>query len=211
LKNLTASGFEKRQRAAKLAGAAQTGVMHRRINRMAIEAGDVRQRIRAIGERHACKAGNAPPGGLIERARAAASCSDSPSPWRRANCPVPRICSASDRRAVDCGSAMRTKSRAGPPQGETNRHQRKDDCGGAVPPRQCQQRWMIVLGQEVHLVCRTQPGRSHEQPAVIAGEELGELERRTVDDRDRPASDCNTHDLDARVVAQLPPAVCGCS
>ena len=38
-------------------------------------------------------------------ARTQAACSESPPPWRSANWPVPRICSASDRRAASGGAA----------------------------------------------------------------------------------------------------------
>ena len=77
------------------------------------------------------------------------------------------------RKRSPCGRLRlgeRTKSRAGTPRGETNRHQCEDDGGGAVTPHQRQQRWVVVLGQEVHFVCRTQLCRGHEQPAVIAGQ-----------------------------------------
>ena len=109
--------FEQRDRAAQLVrrGACADGEWprpaRRRRSRSARASASARS---CAGQRGV--AGDPRARAASSSARTAAACSASPPPWRSANWPVPRICSASERRAASRRRRERAEPHAAAPQ-----------------------------------------------------------------------------------------------
>ena len=130
-------------------------------------------------------------------ARTIAACSAAAPPPRSTNWPVPRICSASDRRA-GAGAAASGPKRTAPRHNSSaisrplSTHHRP-----AAHPGEREQARIFVLRQEVDLVAARHLRGVHQQPGMIAIEEPARAERHRVDDGDAAAAHSHAHGVHA--------------
>ncbi len=136
-----------------------------------IEAAELAECGHPLCGRHVVVTREAVDGRVAQRAqRGRVQCRSAPK--RSANCPVPRICSASERRADSVGAVR------GPKRGLARHNASPTPASSSSTrwrteaPHQAQQRSVVFFGEEHDDVAALQLRRRHEQQRVVAEQEI---------------------------------------
>ena len=163
--------------------------------------------VEPFGGRHVVVTREAVDGRVAQRAqRGRVQCRSAPK--RSANCPVPRICSASERRADSVGATRGPKRGLARHSANATADQQQQRGWCAEAPQQTEHRGVVLFGEEHDDVAALQLRRGHEQPRMVAEQEIAKAKRRGVDHRDAAAPHGRAQRMDSVFIAQAPTGPC---